>query len=476
MSKKIRYKKNQLVGDWRLESKLGVGGNGEVWSATHIAKSSGAIKLLKNIRSVVYDRFRSEVEAIEKNQDIVGVIPLIDSFLPEDISSQVPWYVMPKALKFTDWRDGKSILQIVEGMLELAKTIHELHQRKFHHRDIKPANILFLNDRLYISDFGLVKYPDRLDITPEKSDVGPKYTMAPEMRRYAHQADGEAADIYSFAKTLWIAIVGDMQCFDGQYSPLSVISINSVCTGLYTKSLNELLAECTDNSPELRPRMKDVINRIEDWIRINNDFHQQNLTEWFDLQNRLFPAGMPESVTWTNSENIITVLNEIGKTKSLNHTFLPGGGGNTFIGAEHAKEVGMIAIKISDSIYDYIKPRKLTFESFGLNPKWNYFRLEVEDIELTDVYDGKRSFTCYEELVELQANKYAQRYHWDIHEYQGEPLTEDARLVCRYFSGCFVIFSTRSPYNLDPTTYDGRHNKMTEQAFRDYIFRNASRS
>ena len=296
------------------------------------------------------------------------------------------------------------------------------------------------------------------------------------MRRYAHQADGEAADIYSFAKTLWIAIVGDMQCFDGQYSPLSVISINSVCTGLYTKSLNELLAECTDNSPELRPRMKDVINRIEDWIRINNDFHQQNLTEWFDLQNRLFPAGMPESVTWTNSENIITVLNEIGKTKSLNHTFLPGGGGNTFIGAEHAKEVGMIAIKISDSIYDYIKPRKLTFESFGLNPKWNYFRLEVEDIELTDVYDGKRSFTCYEELVELQANKYAQRYHWDIHEYQGEPLTEDARLVCRYFSGCFVIFSTRSPYNLDPTTYDGRHNKMTEQAFRDYIFRNASRS
>ncbi len=474
MAKRIRYRKNQTIGGWELAYKLGSGGNGEVWSVKK-GDQSYAIKLLKNIRSPIYNRFRSEVEAIEKNQDINGVVPLIDKFLPEVVGINVPWFVMPQALKFSDWRKDKSILEIVEGMLGLANTLHQLHQRNFHHRDIKPANILFLNNRLYLSDFGLVKYPKRIDITQVDSDVGPKYTMAPEMRRYAHEADGEAADIYSFAKTLWIAIVGDMKCFDGQYSPLSVISINSVCKGLYTKSLHDLLTECTDNSPEKRPKMHAVINRIEDWVRINNDFHEKNLTEWFDIQNSLFPAGSPDSVAWKNSEDIITVLNEISKIDSLNHTFLPGGGGNTFIGIEHAKEQGMIAIKIAEKNYYYLKPKKLTYESFGLNPQWNYFRLEAEEIESTNTYEIESLVFPYEELVELDSNQYIERYYWDENEYNGESLPEKARLICRYFRGSFVIFSTSSIYNRVSDTYDGRHDKMSEQEFRDYIARSALR-
>jgi len=470
MAKNIKYRKNQTIGDWKLSYKLGSGGNGEVWSVKD-GNDSYAIKLLKKIRPTIYNRFRSEVEAMEKNQDISGVIPLVDKFLPEDVGDQVPWFVMPQAIKFSEWRKGKTVLEIVEGMLGLANT---LHQREFHHRDIKPANILFLKNRLFLSDFGLVKYPGRIDITKEGGDVGPKFTMAPEMRRYANEADGEKADIYSFAKTLWIAIVGDMKCFDGQYSPLSVISINSVCGGLYTKSLHDLLTECTDNSPDKRPGMKDVISRIEGWLRINNDFHEQNITEWFDLQNALFPAGSPESVIWRDCENIITVLNEISRVDGLNHAFLPGGGGSTFVGAERAKEKGMIAVKVSERLYYYLKPKKLTYESFGLHPQWNYFRMEAEEIESTNTYENDSLISPYEELVEIDSGKYVERFNWDEGEFDGEPLPEQARLICRYLRGSFVIFSTRSIYNLVPDTYDGRHDTMSEQEFRTYIESNAS--
>jgi serine/threonine-protein kinase len=80
----------------------------------------------------------------------------------------------------------------------------------------------------------------------------------------------------------------------------------------------------------------------------------------------------------------------------------------------------------------------------------------------------------YEELVEIDSGKYVERFNWEEGEFDGEPLPEQARLICRYLRGSFVIFSTRSIYNLVPDTYDGRHDTMSEQEFRTYIESNAS--
>ncbi len=472
MAKRNNYKRHQIIGEWKLDSRLGKGGNGEVW-LVHNQNEKGAIKLLKNIRENIYKRFKAEVHAIEANSDIQGIIPLKDYHLPDDFSRVVPWFVMPVAMKFSEWREGKDTVLVVREMLLLAKTLEELHNRKFYHRDIKPANILYLNGRLYLADFGLVKYPNRDDVTEPDTDVGPKFTMAPEMRRYANEANGELADIYSFAKTLWIAITEDLKCFDGQYNIFSTVCINNYCRGLYTKSLNDLLTDCTEHTPENRPKMSEVVARLESWININENFHDKNLTEWFDLQNRLFPTGSPNSVTWTNLSDIVTIMNEIANVPSLNHMFLPGGGGNTFIGASYAHEKGFISVKISKKKYDILKPNKLTYESFGVDPQWNYFRLEAEQVEKTGVYRDSNYICPYEELVEISPVHYIERSHWDYNEYNGEDLPEEAHLICRYFEGSFVIFSTRSIYNLVPDTYDGRHNQMSESEFRKYIQRNA---
>ncbi|MGF1837712.1 serine/threonine protein kinase [Vibrio atlanticus] len=472
MAKRNNYKKHQIFGGWKLDARLGKGGNGEVWRV-HKSEESGAIKLLKNIRENIYKRFKAEIHAITTNSDIEGVVQIKEYDLPDDTTKTVPWFVMPIGEKFSDWREGKETLAVIKEMLLLAKTLKQLHQREFYHRDIKPANILYLNDRLCLADFGLVKYPNRDDVTEQGKDVGPKFTMAPEMRRYASEANGEYADVYSFAKTLWISVTNEMKCFDGQYNVFSTVSLNNYCQGLYTKSLNDLLTDCTEHTPDKRPKMTEVVRRLEEWIKINEDFHEQNLTEWFDLQNRIFPAGSPESVTWTNPADIITIFNEIAKVRSLNYMFLPGGGGNTFTGADYAHEEGLISLKIAEQMYDILKPRKLTYESFGVDPQWNYFRLEAEPIEKTGVYGDRNYVFPYEELVEIEPATYIERYHWDENEYNGEDLPEGSRLVCRYFEGAFVVFSTRSVYNRVSATSDGRHNKMSEQEFREYIERSA---
>lgn len=472
MGKRKSYKKHQIIGGWKLEYRLGKGGNGEVWRAQK-GKLVGAIKLLKNIRNNVYTRFRSEVHAVSSNQDIEGVVELIDYYLPTIESGKTPWYVMPVGKKFSEWRKGKGTEEIASEMLNLAKTLKKLHDRDFSHRDIKPANILYLGDRLCLSDFGLVKYPGRDEVTVKGTDVGPKYTMAPEMRRNAVDAKGQPADVYSFAKTLWIGITNEIKCFDGQYNVFSTISINHYCHGIYTKTLNDILTDCTEHDPYNRPNMAEVISRLEEWVKINSNFHDRNLTEWFDVQNKLFPAGAPNSVTWENPKDILTILNEISQVQSLNHMFLPGGGGHTLLGADYASEEGFISLKIYEKMHDVFKPKKLTYESFGVDPQWNYFRLEVDKVDKTSVYEEKEYITPYEELVEIEPGKYIERHYWDFGEYEGEELPEGASLICRYFEGSFVIFSTRSIYNQVSATYDGRHNKMSERDFRGYIRNNA---
>ncbi len=53
-------------------------------------------------------------------------------------------------------------------------------------------------------------------------------------------------------------------------------------------------------------------------------------------------------------------------------------------------------------------------------------------------------------------------------------ITDLSRHITRGFRGSFVIFCKRSPYNLDASTYDGRHNEMTTDEFRKYIQRNVN--
>jgi serine/threonine-protein kinase len=200
------------------------------------------------------------------------------------------------------------------------------------------------------------------------------------------------------------------------------------------------------------------------------DFRTWNLTEWETMLNSLFPTAIPARAIWKARRSIIAVLQKIGSVKDLTHFFYPDGGGLDLDGARQSVEAE--CIELDTGVPTILKPRKLTFESFGrTHLEWAYFRLEAATLEPSGVYDDLSG--CDEELAEIRPGFYVSRSALDSGEYEedGEvrPTPETARGVMRYLRGTFVVFAKASTYNRTPTTYDGRHAKMPASAFRAHI-------
>lgn len=478
---KKQFSKGQKFGKWTLESYLGGGGNGEVWKCFDNEGAKGAIKLLKSVNAKSYARFLDETIVIEKNSDVAGIIPMIDKHLPENLKATIPFFVMPIAESAEKNLKGKSIEEKIDAVLQICETLRELHKRDVSHRDLKPANLLFYNSRFSIADFGLVDYPNKKDVSFKNEEIGAKWTMAPEMRRESSKANGLKADVYSLAKTLWIILTENPKGFDGQYTPQSILELRKHYTATYTTPIDTLLASCTDNDPNARPNIDKFISILENWKTLNEDFHEQNLEQWFEIQRKLFPTAFPKRVVWEELNDIINILKVVSSYDNLNHMFFPNGGGSDLENARASHEKG--CIELDFQLIGIVKPKRLLFESFGYNPEWNYFRLELDELEPSGVNENEDGEEPYErnndseavsELYPGQYDKYnivGYRYEY---EEMGYDIPKSARHVTRWFRGALVIFNKRSPYNLTTYTYDGRHNEMSTDEFRDYIQRNVN--
>lgn len=472
MSEKLNYRcpaKGDNLGAWTLQHRLGWGGNGEVWAAENAGGNQVAIKLLMKTKTVAYTRFRQEVAVLKLLAGIDGILPILDSDLPLDPDAQRPWYAMPIATPLLQAIADKETRERLRFIAEAAETMAQLHARNIFHRDIKPANLLSFGGKCHIGDFGLVDYPDKTDLTAPMADLGPRWTMAPEVRRKHNKADPMPADVYSLAKTLWIVLTGEQKGFDGKYDPNGDLSIKKFCGDLYITSLEQLLTDGTETKPQRMPTMALFASHLREWIRISDLFHEHNPLQWVETQRRIFPLTVPTRAIWENLDDIVVMLNVLGETSNLNHLFFPDGGGLDLMRASQSKrEPGCIELLMNDIPF-LVKPAKLMFESFNDDPQWNYFRLETEDLDPSGVYPDLPNDCLNEELVEVGGEFYADRSCWDEDSYNEEPLPEGSRLIIRYFRGAFVIFQKTSMYNNIRATYDGRHNRFDADGFRAYI-------
>jgi hypothetical protein len=193
-------------------------------------------------------------------------------------------------------------------------------------------------------------------------------------------------------------------------------------------------------------------------------YRESYLQAWENLIREIFPAIVPQSCLWTNLDDIVAILNIVGKYPDSNHTFMPDGGGLDLRGAQEALEMGCIEL-VYDHSWDVVKPKGLYFESFGNDSQWAYFRLETGGLRSIE---SEGNGICGE-VTDLGGGHYVNVAFWDVNEYEGKPLPQGSRRITRYFGGAFVVFGKGSVYNRLNSTYDARHNQMTKEEFRTYI-------
>ena len=472
------FRKGQRFNDWELISFLGSGGNGEVWTCKNSKGEDRAIKLLKRIKPKSYRRFIDEATAIEQNNDIKGIIPIIEKHLPEKLDGQTPFFIMPLAVSSENTLRHKSIEEKVKAIIQIVETLSELHEREIYHRDIKPANILFFEGRYSLADFGLVEYPNKKDISHKNEEIGAKWTMAPEMRRESSSANLAKADIYSLAKTFWIFLTDRSKGFDGQYSTESIIDLKKFYPKSYTSPIDNLLIHCTDNDPQKRLTLNQFIHELKNWQVLTEDFHKQNQQQWFEIQTKLFPTSIPNRVIWEDINDIIKVLKIVCSFDNLSHVFMPTGGGLDLedVRISHEKS----CIELDFQAIEIVKPKRLLFESFNYDHEWNYFRLELDELAPAIVKQSEIENPSvqedYEVVSELSPGNYYPDYILEDRTYYSDQylIPDNARQISRMFRGTYVIFCKRSSYNLDSSTYDARHNKMGTEEFREYIARSVN--
>ena len=203
----------QAVGPWTLYERLGHGGNANVWRATRPgSETAAALKVINTtkVEREPYQRFVREIEFLRDHQDVPGLLPLLDAYLPDQPSkADQPWLAMPIATPIAKALEGKPLADVVTAVAVIADTLARL-QRDFGigHRDIKPGNLYELGGAWLIGDFGLIAVPDAKSLTMDGRQVGPAHYTAYEMILSPATADSHPADVYSLGKTLWVLATG----------------------------------------------------------------------------------------------------------------------------------------------------------------------------------------------------------------------------------------------------------------------------
>ncbi|MFI5301944.1 MAG: serine/threonine-protein kinase PknK, partial [Polyangiales bacterium] len=156
-----------------------------------------------------------------------------------------------------------------DGLRQLARGLHALHQAKRIHRDIKPSNLLVSREgRVVLLDFGLVSHLKSSGSTNVEV-VGTAEYMAPEQASARHI--GAEADWYSVGVLLFEVMVGRFP-FEG--SAIQVLSdkqqrdaprASSFIADL-PSDLDRLCADLLARDPAARPAGEELLARLADGL------------------------------------------------------------------------------------------------------------------------------------------------------------------------------------------------------------------
>ena len=226
------------LGPYRIESKLGEGGMGEVFRAidTRLDRAV-AIKITHERFSARFDREARAISSLNHPNictlhDIGPNYLVMELVEGETIAARLKSGPLPvkTALRYAS--------QIMAALVEA-------HGRGIVHRDLKPANIMIAKSGIKVLDFGLAKSGEDETLTASRMVMGTPAYMAPEQRE-GKPADARS-DIYSFGRVLHEMLTGVRAASQRKRIP--------------SRRLEKIVSRCLEEDPGRRWQSAAVLER-----------------------------------------------------------------------------------------------------------------------------------------------------------------------------------------------------------------------
>jgi TonB family protein len=243
---------NTVIGNWKIERKLGQGGMGEVYLARHSYLGTlAALKILStSLTGEPKFRERFFQEAQMQAQLIHPHIARVIDFIEQDgLFCQVVEYVSGgTAADAIRARGALPVSLALRWTKQILSALQCAHLKGIVHRDIKPSNILLeQGGDAKLTDFGIAMATGRDRLTTVGKSIGTPEYMSPEQISTPKEVD-ERSDIYSVGIALFEFLTGRVP-FESD-SDFEIYQ-----------------AQLHDPPPNIRPLNPSVPKQLEDIVR-----------------------------------------------------------------------------------------------------------------------------------------------------------------------------------------------------------------
>jgi serine/threonine-protein kinase len=321
---RIEVRKAMELGQYVLEEKLGEGGMGVVYRASHkLLRRPCAIKLLTGTDRDAAHRFEREVR-ITAHLTHPNTISVFDyGHTPDGTFYYAMEYLDGTTLEQLVADFGpQSASRVVHILVQVCGVLEEAHAYGLVHRDIKPANIMLTErglvpDVVKVLDFGLVKQIKAMG--PGLSNVnvllGTPHYMAPEAILEPGKVDGRT-DLYALGATAYFLLTGRHVFHGGNVVDIASQHVHELPAPPSAKvsgipaSLDAVVLACLAKRQEDRPTDATTLAKmlleceVDEWTR-------DDAREWWQ---------QPRAVAVSQARSIARLETRVGTDRELSDT------------------------------------------------------------------------------------------------------------------------------------------------------------